>query len=71
MAPAEHQAALLYRVLFRQRRIGDVSGNDNQVRTWRKVIQRVDGPQKRRSGVNTTVGQCTGSGDVQVGDLGD
>src|SRR5215467_10408540 len=48
------------RVLFQQRRIGDVPGNDSEVRAWRKVIQRADGSQKRRGGVNAAVGRAPG-----------
>jgi hypothetical protein len=59
------------RIFFWQRRIGDVSGNDNQIWTRRKTIQRIYGPQKRFGGIDTTVSQFTGSGNVQVGDLGD
>ena len=59
------------RILFRQCRIGDVSGNHHQVRARRQSIQCADGPQKRRRGVDATVGQGPRPGNVQIGDLGD
>jgi hypothetical protein len=58
-------------IFFRQRRIGDVTGNHHQIRTRRQPIWRVDRARLRRRDINAAVGERARLRDVQVEDLSD